>query len=106
MAAKCGCPPAWRFPFPGGPSGLSPTAEGVVPVDFNYDFKTDLVLAGAGGLRLLRQDTPNTFTDVTAPAKLPKSVANGHYTARGQSTSKRTAISTSYSAQKTALRQS
>jgi len=68
------------IPFPGGPSGLSPLPEGVVPVDFNYDFKTDLVLAGAGGLRLLRQDTPNTFTDVTAPAKLPKSVANGHYT--------------------------
>ena len=68
------------IPFPGGPSGLSPLPEGVVPVDFNYDFKTDLVLAGAGGLRLLRQDTPNAFTDVTAQAKLPKSVANGHYT--------------------------
>jgi len=44
------------------------------------NFKTDLALAGAGGLRLLRQDTPNIFTDVTAQAKLPKSVANGHYT--------------------------
>ena len=68
------------IPFPGGPSNVQPSAEGVVPVDFNYDFKTDLVLAGAGGVRLLRQDTPNTFTDVTAQAKLPKSVANGHYT--------------------------
>lgn len=68
------------IPFPGGPSSVSPLPEGVVPVDFNYDFKTDLVLAGAGGVRLLRQDNPNTFTDVTAQTKLPKSVANACYT--------------------------
>ena len=68
------------IPFPGGPSSVPPLPEGVVPVDFNYDFKTDLVLAGAGGVRLLRQDSPNTFTDVTAQAKLPKSVANARYT--------------------------
>src|SRR3984893_14621981 len=66
--------------YPGGPSRLSPLPEGVVPVDFNYDFKTDLVLAGAGGVRLQRQDNPNTFTDVTAKTKLPKSVANARYT--------------------------
>ena len=63
------------IPFPGGPSSVPPLPEGIVPVDFNYDFKTDLVLAGAGGVRLLRQDSPNTFTDVTAQAKLPKSVS-------------------------------
>jgi tetratricopeptide (TPR) repeat protein len=66
--------------FPGGPSSVPPLPEGVVPVDFNYDFKTDLVLAGAGGVRLLRQDSPNAFTDVTAQAKLPKSVTNASYT--------------------------
>ena len=59
---------------------MSPLPEGVVPIDFNYDFKTDLVLAGAGGVRLLRQDNPSAFTDVTAAAKLPKSVANAPYT--------------------------
>jgi len=69
-----------KIPFPGGPSGFAPQPEGVVPVDFNYDFKTDLVLAGAGGVRLLRQDNPNTFTDVTPQAKLPKLVADAHYT--------------------------
>lgn len=43
-------------------------------------FKTDLVLAGAGGVRLFRQDGPSAFTDVTAQTKLPKSVINAGYT--------------------------
>ncbi len=49
-------------------------------IDFNYDFKTDLVLAGAGGVRLMRQDSTEKFTDVTATTKLPKSVMNASYT--------------------------
>jgi tetratricopeptide (TPR) repeat protein len=68
------------LPFPGGPSSVPPSPEGVLQVDFNYDFKTDLVLAGAGGVRLFRQDTPSAFTDVTIQTKLPKSVINAHYT--------------------------
>jgi len=40
-----------KFPFPGGPNAVSPSPEGIIPIDFNYDFKTDLVLAGAGGVR-------------------------------------------------------
>lgn len=68
------------FPFPGGPSATDPTPEGVLPIDFNYDFKTDLVLAGAGGVRFMRQDSPTTFTDVTALTKLPKPVLDAHYT--------------------------
>ncbi len=68
------------FPFPGGPSAVPPQADAVVPVDFNYDFKTDIVLAGAGGVRLMRQEDPGTFTDVTALSKLPKSVTNAPYT--------------------------
>ena len=67
------------IPFPGGAS-VPPLPEGIIPVDFNYDFKTDLVLAGAGGVRLLRQDSPTAFTDVTAQAKLPKAVTNARYT--------------------------
>jgi len=69
-----------KFPFPGGPSATPPAPEAVVPVDFNYDFKTDLVLAGAGGVRLMRQESPSAFTDVTAQSKLPKSVINASYT--------------------------
>jgi Tfp pilus assembly protein PilF len=67
------------FPFPGGASAVPPQAAAVVPVDFNYDFKTDIVLAGAGGVRLMRQENPGTFTDVTAQSKLPKSVTNAPY---------------------------
>jgi hypothetical protein len=66
--------------FPGGPSNVPPLPEGIVPLDFNYDFKTDLVVAGAGGVRLLAQDKPNAFHDVTAQTKLPKSVAGAPYT--------------------------
>ena len=69
-----------KFPFPGGPSAVPPQADAVVPIDFNYDFKTDIVLAGAGGVRLMRQENPGRFTDVTALSKLPKSVTNASYT--------------------------
>jgi Tfp pilus assembly protein PilF len=69
-----------KFPFPGGPSAVPPLPEGIVPLDFNYDFKTDLVLAGAAGVRLLRQDTPSRFTDVTGQTKLPRSVIDAPYT--------------------------
>ena len=57
-----------------------PLPEGVLQVDFNYDFKTDLVLAGAGGVRLMRQDSPDKFTDVTAQTKLPKAMLDARYT--------------------------
>jgi tetratricopeptide (TPR) repeat protein len=68
------------FPFPGGPSAVAPLPEGILQIDFNYDFKTDLVLAGSGGVRLMRQDNPKSFTDVTPQSKLPKAVINASYT--------------------------
>src|SRR6185437_4941397 len=52
----------------------------ILAFDFNYDFKTDLLLAGDKGLRLFRQDQPDHFTDVTAAMKLPSSVTNAAYT--------------------------
>src|SRR5213076_1039661 len=57
------------YPFPGGPSAVAPASEGIMALDFNYDFNTDLVLAGAGGVRLLKQDSPDKFVDVTTQAK-------------------------------------
>lgn len=68
------------FSFPGSKAEVKPSPEGVLAIDFNYDFKTDLVLAGAGGLRFMRQDNPQTFVDVTAQTKLPRSITEGSYT--------------------------
>lgn len=67
------------FPFPGGPTGEAPIPDGILSIDFSYDFKTDLVLAGAGGVRLMRQDDPKAFSDVTAQTKLPGSILNASY---------------------------
>ncbi len=67
------------MPFPGS-KNTAPSPEGVLPIDFNYDFKTDLVLAGAGGLRWMRQDAAARFTDVTTQTHLPASVLSAAYT--------------------------
>lgn len=68
------------FPFPGGRAQTPPGFESVVPIDFNYDFQSDLVLAGAGGIRFMRQDSPRKFTDITAATKLPADLLTGSFT--------------------------
>ncbi|MBE7158930.1 MAG: VCBS repeat-containing protein, partial [Rhodospirillales bacterium] len=68
------------LPFPGGSGASVLQPESVLPIDFNYDFKTDLVLAGGGGIRLYRQEQPSSFTDVTASTKLPAAVLRAAYT--------------------------
>ncbi len=68
------------FPFPGGSGSAPLEPESILPVDFNYDFKMDLVLAGEGGVRFLRQENPASFTDVTAQTKLPPALLNAGYT--------------------------
>jgi cytochrome c-type biogenesis protein CcmH/NrfG len=67
------------LPFPGGSHPTPPEPESVLPVDFNYDFRTDLVFAGAGGVRFMRQDSPQKFTDVTPQTKLPATILNAEY---------------------------
>lgn len=62
--------------FPGG--GAVGT-HGVLPLDVNYDFKTDLALAGRGGFKLYLQGADGAFTDATAKTKLPAAVLNGNY---------------------------
>ena len=65
------------FPFPGGrPSAATPLQNSFLPIDYNYDFKTDLVLTGFAGIRLMRQDSANVFTDVTQYTKLPPAITN------------------------------
>ena len=64
------------LPFRGAAEGRF----GVLAADLNYDFKTDLLLAGAGGFRIFRQESASKFTDVTAATKLPAEIVNANYT--------------------------
>ncbi len=68
------------FPFPGGPSQIPPSSDGIVALDFNNDYRMDLALAGAGGLRLYRQDRSDAFTDVALQTGLPDDVLRADYT--------------------------
>ena len=65
--------------FPGGEKKTPPTAYGVLPVDWDNDFRTSLVLAGAGGLRFFRQDANHQFSDVTAKTGLDAATLSGDY---------------------------
>src|SRR5262249_50395957 len=56
-------------PFPGGPSAIASSYHGVAVADWNSDYRPDLVLAGAGGIRILRQAEGGGFEDVTAASK-------------------------------------
>lgn len=66
------------FDFPGGPAGSRPDPSSLAFVDYDYDFRMDLALAGAGGLRLLRQAGVGSFNDVTHDV-LPEAAAGGAY---------------------------
>src|SRR5262245_9741346 len=51
----------------------------VLPADFNYDFKTDLLVESRNGLRFLQQESLNAFTDVTARTGLPEQILKRGY---------------------------
>jgi tetratricopeptide (TPR) repeat protein len=61
--------------FPGGASAVAPGPDGVVAADLNYDFRTDLILAGSAGLKIFRQDDKGGFADRTEAAKLPVNIS-------------------------------
>lgn len=67
------------LPFPGGASKSPPTPDGVLATDWNSDYLIDLVLAGAGGLRLFRQEADGAFSDVTDAANLAPETRNAAY---------------------------
>ena len=67
------------LPFPGGPKAIAPTTAGVLPLDWDNDFRTDLLLAGAGGLRFWQQRQGGSFADVTDKTGLPAEVLGGDY---------------------------
>lgn len=53
-------------------------ASGFASFDFDYDFKTDVALAGPNGFKLFRQ-IGDSFADVTAQTKLTKEIVQGKY---------------------------
>lgn len=62
-----------RLRFPGGKSAA------VLGLDLNYDFLTDLIFAGAGGLAFFEQKDLNHFTDISSRTHLPNAVINASY---------------------------
>jgi hypothetical protein len=57
----------WPFAGAGGGAG-PPSPNAVVALDWNHDFRNDIVMAGGGGLRLLVQDEKGGFSDATLKA--------------------------------------
>ena len=53
--------PAAALSVAGGGSGSAPAASALLPIDWNRDFRQDLVFAGAGGVRLFLQNSDGTF---------------------------------------------
>ena len=68
------------FPFPGGPNAEPPHSNGIVGIDYNYDFLLDLAVVGAGGFRLFRQNSSGAFTEATSQTMLPPSLTENGYT--------------------------
>ena len=54
-------------------------AWNVAAIDFNYDFKTDLITVSDRGVRFFRQENIRSFTEITAKTALPKSVLSAKY---------------------------
>lgn len=52
----------------------------IIGADLDYDFKTDLVVATPGGLRIYQQLDPQHFKDLTQESKIPREIINGAYT--------------------------
>lgn len=68
-----------RLDFPGD-TGARLSVNAMTEIDYNYDFRNDLALAGSEGFRLYRMNEDRTFSDVTAELGLPNSIVHGNYT--------------------------
>lgn len=63
-----------------GAAGSALTRNSIATGDLNYDFKTDIVIATAGGLRIYQQGVSPLFTDVTGKTRLDPQIINGAFT--------------------------
>jgi len=66
-----------KLPLPG--KNLAINRNAILAVDLNYDFKNDLVFAGANGIRIFQQKDLRNFVDVTPQAQIPSNVTNAAY---------------------------
>lgn len=67
-----------RLPFPGRTDVLLHPAV-MAEIDFNYNFRNDIALAGDFGFRLYRQEDDRSFTDISATLGLPAALRNDSY---------------------------
>ncbi len=61
------------------PIGAQLNRHSVASGDLNYDFRSDLVIATAKGVRIYQQGLSPLFSDVTARTKLPAEIVDGAY---------------------------
>ena len=71
----------WPFPASVATAGkpatpVSPSSNALVALDWNHDFRTDIVIGGSGGLRVLLQDEKGGFSDATAKASAASPVSD------------------------------
>ncbi len=67
------------MPFPSGAKKVVPSPNGVLAVDLDNDFRTDLVFAGAGGLAFWQQRSDGSFKNVTDKTGLPTDILKEDY---------------------------
>jgi Tfp pilus assembly protein PilF len=58
---------------------LANAADGVIPIDWNNDRRTDLFVAGEGGLRFYQQQEDGAFEDWTEKVGLPEDASKDNY---------------------------
>jgi hypothetical protein len=65
------------WPFPSRPSiSDEPSPSALVSLDWNHDFRNDILMGGRGGLSLLLQDDNGAFTDATLNASAGSAVSD------------------------------
>ena len=67
-----------RLPFPGSTDEILPS-NAFTEIDYNYNFRNDIALAGDNGFRLYEQNEDETFSDVTRQLALASGTVTGSY---------------------------
>ena len=67
-----------RLPFPGNTDDSLPLSA-FSEIDYNYNFRNDIAVAGSEGFRLYHQNEDETFIDVTPRLGLCSSTVNGSF---------------------------